>query len=49
MYKCSKCGWSVIVTILTSFPAQTRYSCNDCWASKIEQQDWIDTVIDFNL
>jgi hypothetical protein len=29
-YKCPKCNGQVMVTILTSYPAQTKYECLLC-------------------
>lgn len=33
-YKCSVCGWEVVMTCLTSLPPITEYKCVKCWLQK---------------
>ena len=49
-YICSKCGGDVIVTMLASYPPQTRYECLNCGAVKIVEASYNieKVIIDFD-
>jgi len=45
VYRCPKCGGVVQVTILLTYPPQTKYYCPKCGWTKIEREELLEITL----